>query len=114
MPPSESPKSDRIRVRHMLDAIEEALSFVKGKTRRDLNGNRMLVLSLIKEIEMMGEAASKVSEDFQGRHPEIPWSAIVGTRNRLIHGYFDIDLDIVWKTLTEDLPQLAQALGKIL
>ena len=109
-------RDDAIRVRHMLDAAREALSFVEGKTRSDLNTNRMLVLSLIKSIEIIGEAASSVTQETRDQNPHIPWRDIVGMRNRLIHAYFDIDLDRVWDTLTDDLPnllaQLEQAMQK--
>lgn len=64
--------SDRIRIRHMIGAIEEAISFSKGKSRRDLSSNRMLVLSLMKEMEIIGEAASKISNEVKLRYPEIP------------------------------------------
>ncbi len=72
----------------------------------------MLVLSLVKDIEIIGEAATRISEDCRRESPEIPWRNIVTMRNRLIHGYFDINLDIVWKTVTEELPPLSVHLQK--
>lgn len=99
-------KDDMIRVRHMLDAAREALSFVKNKERKDLDDDRMLVLSLVKLIEIIGEAASKVTDDTKTKYSDIPWSNITGMRNRLIHVYFDIDLDRVWDTIVDDLPPL--------
>ena len=107
-------RDDAIRMRHMLDAAQEAISFARGPKRVDLDSNRMLVLSLVKSIEIIGEAATKISEDCRNEHPEIPWKYIVTMRNRLIHGYFDINLDIVWKTVTEELPPLAVDLQKAL
>lgn len=106
-------KDDTVRVRHMLDATREALSFVQGKTRDDLERDRQLVLSLIRLIEVIGEAAAQVTEGFQKSHPEIPWAVIVGMRNRLIHAYFDIDLDRVWDTVKDDLPLLVTQLDQI-
>ena len=106
-------KDDAIRLRHMLDAAKEALSFAQGHTRGSLDLNRMLVLAIVKDVEMIGEAASKVTKGCQDQHPEIPWSSIVAMRNRLIHGYFDIDLDRVWDTVTDDLPPLITTLNKI-
>jgi len=97
----------------MLDAANEACSFAAGKARDDLNANRMLVLSLLKDLEVLGEAATKVSAAARIATPEIPWQDIVDTRNRLIHGYFDIDLDIVWDTVCNDLPPLIQKLNTI-
>jgi len=90
--------ADQIRILHMTDAAKEAVSFLKGKTRKSLDTDRKLVLALIKEIEIIGEAASKVSPSTRKAHPEVPWDRIVAIRNRLIHGYFDVDLDIVWNT----------------
>ena len=107
-------RDDFIRLRHMLDASQEAISFAEGKRRTDLDHDRMLVLSLVKEIEIIGEAATKVSEDCRREHPEIPWKNIVTMRNRLIHGYFDINLDIVWKTVAEELPPLSMDLKRAL
>src|SRR3989338_8112497 len=99
-------KDDLVRVRHMLDAANEALSFVKGQTRSDLDHNRMLVLSLVRSIEVVGEAAAQITEAFQARHPAVPWAQMIGMRNRLIHAYFDVDVDRVWDTVTLDLPPL--------
>lgn len=108
------PKDDLIRLRHMLDASKEALSFAKDKRMKDLYANRMLALSIVKSIEIIGEAASTVSKEFRENHKEILWSNIIAMRNRLIHVYFDIDLNRVWDTLTDDLPPLIVALEKVL
>ena len=75
-------RDDFIRVRHMLDAAKEAISFVDNKTRDDLENNRMLALSIVKSIEIVGEAASKVTKGSREEHPEIPWTDIVAMRNR--------------------------------
>ena len=112
MPPQTDIQSDLIRVRHMIDAIEEILGFVQGKTRRDLDRDRMLVLAVLKDLEIMGEAARQVTPGFQQGHSDIPWAHIVSTRNRLAHGYFDVDLDIVWNTIQDDLPGLLTKLKK--
>ncbi len=101
---------DKIRIQHMIDSIEEAFEFVKGKSFSDFTNNRMLVLSLIKEIEIIGEAASKITQDLKDVTTEIPWSDIISMRNRLIHGYFDVDLDILWNTIMKDLPLLKDKL----
>lgn len=103
-----------MRLQHMLDAANEALSFIQGKTRPDLDKDRMLALSLVKELEIIGEAASKVSAEVRSQNSAIPWQDIGGMRNRLIHAYFDINLDVVWKTVARDLPSLKAELEKIL
>lgn len=107
-------KSDFVRLRHMLDAAREALSFTKDRSRSDLDNDRMLVLSLVKDIEIIGEAASKVSPEVSTNNPDIPWIDIVDMRNHLIHAYFDVDVDIVWDTVTKDLPSLISTLEKII
>jgi uncharacterized protein with HEPN domain len=107
-------KDDRIRLQHMLDAANEALTFIQGKIRADLDSDRMLVLSLIRELEIIGEAASKISAETRSQNPSIPWQDISGMRNRLIHAYFDVDLDTVWSTVSRDLPTLKAELERIL
>jgi uncharacterized protein with HEPN domain len=93
----------------MIDALREALGFSKGKSRVDFDHDRMLALAIIKELEIVGEAATKVSAEGRAACSQIPWADIVGMGNRLIHGYFDIDLDLVWNTVVDDLsPLLAQ------
>ncbi len=108
-----SQREDIVLLRDMLDAAKEAVSFAQGKNRGDLAKDRKLVLSLVHLVEIIGEAASKVREGFQEAHPEIPWAVIVGMRNRLVHAYFDVDLDRVWDTVKDDLPPLIARLEKI-
>lgn len=107
-------KADLVRVHHMLDATSEVLEFSADKTRLDLDNDRMLCLSLVHLLEIIGEAAVAVSSEFREKYPQIPWSGIVGMRNRLIHGYYDINLDIVLKTAKEDIPPLKVELEKII
>lgn len=107
-------KNDQLRLRHMLDSAREAVSFITGKSRADLETDRMLTLSLVKCIEIIGEAANSVSKEFREGHPEIPWQDIVGMRHRLIHAYYDVDLDVVWATVTEDLLPFIAELDKII
>jgi uncharacterized protein with HEPN domain len=98
----------------MLEAAQNAISFASGRTRSDLDTDKMLVLALVKSVEIIGEAGSKVSTEGRAAYPSIPWQDIVAMRNRLIHAYFDINLDIVWNTITEDLPPFIAELEKIL
>ena len=107
-------KDDLIRLFHMLDAAREALSFIEGKSRIDLNTNRMLVLSLVKDIEIIGEATVKISRETVKQLPQIPWAKIIGMRNRLIHAYFEVDLDVLWKTAIEDVPSVIEELEKVI
>jgi uncharacterized protein with HEPN domain len=107
-------KDDAVRLRHMLDAAKEAAFFAQNKTRSSLDTDRQLVLSLVKSIEIIGEAAATVTTKCREDFPQIPWRDIVSMRNRLIHAYFDINLDILWKTVVEDLPPLIAELEKSL
>ena len=107
-------REDAIRLRHMLDAAEEAARFIAGASRADLDTNRMLAFALVRAIEIVGEAASRVSEETRSAYPDLPWRNMTRMRNRIIHAYFDIDLDRVWDTVTDDLPPLASRLRAIL
>jgi uncharacterized protein with HEPN domain len=90
----------------MIEAAEAACGFISGRTRDDLDSDRMLAFALARAIEIVGEAAGSVSTPTRKAAADIPWGLIVSMRNRLIHAYFDIDREIVWKTATEELPQL--------
>lgn len=105
-----SSEADAIRLRHMLDYAQKAVQFTKGHTRADLDNNEMLALAIIHLIEIIGEASKSISEEFRDKHPEIPWELIAGTRNRLAHGYIDVDLDIIWAIVQKDLPGLVRKL----
>jgi uncharacterized protein with HEPN domain len=107
-------KDDSIRLHHMLDAAKEAELFSRDKTRKSLDTDRELVLALVKCIEIVGEAAVGISNESREALPQIPWPNIIGMRNRLIHAYFDINLDVLWKTVIEDLPPLILELEKII
>jgi uncharacterized protein with HEPN domain len=98
----------------MLDAIEAIAGFADGRTRADLDSNTMLTFAIIRAIEIAGEAASKIGNETIAALPDLPWPAIVGMRNRLIHAYFDVDLDRVWDTIIHDLPPLRERLQTIL
>jgi len=87
--------------------------FTEGHCREDLDADRKLSLSLVRLLEIIGEAAKGITAEFRQEHSELPWRSMVGMRDRLIHGYFDINLDIVWKTVINDLPPLINKLEKI-
>jgi len=90
----------------MLDHAREAVSMARGRMRGDLDSDRSLNLSLTRLLEVVGEAASRVSKEEQSACPNIPWSQIVSMRNRLIHGYDAVDFDVLWEIVTQDLPPL--------
>ena len=104
---------DSTRVKHILDASREAVGFLEGRDRADLDQDRMLNLSLVRLFEIIGEAAGGLSDSFKEKHSPIPWHQMVGMRNLLIYGYFEVNLDMVWKTVKEDLPPLIETLEKL-
>lgn len=103
-----------LRMRHMLDHAKEAVGLLDGKEKAELSRNRVLELALVRLVEIVGEAANRLPIEDQERYASIPWKAIVGMRNRLVHGYDAIDLDVLWDTVRIDLPQLIEELERIL
>ena len=99
-----SRRDPRITLEQMLAHCHEASALVSTRSREDLDSDRMFELAVVRLLEIIGEAAGRVPHDVQAAHDKIPWHAMVGLRNRLIHGYDAIDLDIVWQVLTRDLP----------
>lgn len=101
-----------MRLGHMLDHAREAVTMAAGKTREDLQSDRMLNLALVRLLEVVGEAASRTPAEERAQYPEIPWSPIVGLRNRLIHGYDSVDFEILWQIINHDLPALIAVLER--
>ena len=104
---------DRARLHHMLDHALEAVALAKGRTRQDLDADRLLNLSLVRLLEIVGGAAARLSSETRDLYPSIPWADIIGLRNRLIHGYDIVDFDILWDIVNGDLPPLVAQLGEI-
>ena len=108
-----SRRDDHTGIGDMLSHAREAVDLLGKTNRKQLEDNRTLQLALTRLIEIVGEAANRVSKTTQGRHPEIPWHKIVGMRNRLIHGYDVTDIDILWDTITSELPLLIEKLNEL-
>jgi uncharacterized protein with HEPN domain len=102
------------RLRHMLDYAQEAADMARNRQRQDLDSDRQFRFALTHLVEIVGEAAAHVSRQFMQAHTDIPWAGIIGLRNRLIHGYTDVDLDVLWKILHDDLPPLIEQIKKAL
>lgn len=98
----------------MRDALAEIAHFVHGRAKADLDSDRMLLLALVKEIEIVGEAANALTAEALQLAPEVPWVDVIGMRHRLVYAYDDINTDIVWRTCTTDVPMLTQAVAKML
>lgn len=106
-------RPDDILLVDMLLAAREAVGFVAETSLEIFRLDRMRQLAVIKSIEVIGEAASRISEQFRDAHPQLPWPQIVGMRHRLVHGYFEINIARVWHTAINDLPDLIEALEKL-
>jgi len=88
----------------MLDSTKAILNFLQGRTRSDLDSDRLLLSGVIRELQILGEAAGKISQGTQDLYPDLPWKQLVGMRNRLIHAYFDVDNEVIWMTAKNNLP----------
>lgn len=104
---------DTVSMRHMLDHAREAVEMAQGRKRSDLDTDRMLQLALTRLVEIVGEAATRVSKERRQRQSGMAWSQIIGMRNRLIHGYDAVDLNILWDIVQVDLPPLVEQLETI-
>ena len=107
-------RDDQTRFRHMLDHAAEAVELIRGHTRADLDSDRKLNLALVRLVEIVGEAATHVSDEGRTRHPGIPWDDIIGMRNRVVHGYDEVDFDILWDVVELYLPPLILELRRAL
>ena len=107
-------RSEEDCLAHMLAAARRATSLVENRGRNDLDADDVLVLALTRLLEILGEAARGVSDEKRSRHPEVPWSAMAATRDRLIHGYFAVDLDVVWQIIKHDLPPVVRSLNEMI
>jgi uncharacterized protein with HEPN domain len=108
------PVEDEVRVRHMLEAAGKACGYAAKSSRQDLPQHEVLLLALVRLIEVVGEAANKVSPETRERTSSIPWRQIIDMRNHVVHAYMDVDVDVVWDTIVDDLPPLIHQLQAIL
>jgi uncharacterized protein with HEPN domain len=103
-----------IALRQVLSYAREAVSICQGKTRDDLDSDRLLNLAVTRLIEIIGEAAKRVPPTIQTKYPNIPWQQMIGARNHLIHGYDSVDFDILWVIVTRDLPKVIDQVEEII
>lgn len=109
-----SRRDPRVYIHHMLDHAAEALEMTRGRSRADLDTDRMLNLSLVRLMEVLGEASRRVPADFRSRYPNVPWRRTSDLRNRLIHAYDEINFDTLWEIIRDQVPPLIEQLEAIL
>ena len=102
------------RLEHILMAIDNVFEFLQGKEYEDLLNDKLLFFGVVKNIEIVGEAANHLTKELQDQHPEIDWPSVVGMRNVLVHDYYNINPRIAWATATKNLPVLREQIESIL
>lgn len=107
-------RSDRFYLLDILDAIDHIEAFLNGKSRADFEESYLLQCAVIKQFEIIGEASSRITEHTRARGSDISWQDIIGMRHKMIHDYFEVDIDIAWNTATNDLATLKSQIAKIL
>lgn len=105
---------DELRLRHILDAAERVAGYLSGVSRDTYLANRMLQDAVVRNLEIIGEACVNLTTEFRHAHAEVPWQKASGIRNRLVHGYFDVDLGVVWQSAVDSVPPFAEQIRSIL
>ena len=107
-------RDDTVYLHHILDAIGSIEEYTKGMSENEFLSNSMAHDAVVRQIEIIGEAARNISDEFREKHPKLPWGEMTGIRNKIIHEYFNIDYAIVWDTVKNDLPLLKKFIKKII
>jgi uncharacterized protein with HEPN domain len=106
-------KDDLAFIEHILLCIDKIQEYTKNLTSQEFNNNELIQDAVIRNIEIIGEATKKISKDLKSQYREIPWKEMSGMRDKLIHDYFGVDVDVVWKTVNEDIPYLKSLIENI-
>jgi len=106
-------RPDDVRIQHMIEEAHKAVAFSSGRAREGLDTDEMLRYALVKLVEIVGEAAKQVSQEPRARYPGVAWAEAARMRDRLVPHYFDINLDVLWSTVTDDLPELLRSLPEL-
>ncbi len=101
-------------LRDIVDHSEKAMQFVHGVTFDDFADNEEKVFAVVRALEVIGEAARQIPKSLRDKYPRVPWKQITGMRNKITHEYYAVDLDVVWKTIHEDLPPLRETVKQML
>ena len=107
-------KDDQVYLRHILDAVEKIETYLGSQTYEFFSNNDMMIDAVVRELEIVGEATSHLSNQLRASHPEIPWRDAIDMRNFLIHGYFGVRTRVVWDTCKEDLPKLKKLIDDLI
>lgn len=107
-------RDDWVYVGHMLDMSRKALELSTGVQKSSYDQDEKLRLALTHLVQVIGEAARLVSEEFQDKYPLIPWREIIGMRHRIVHDYLNVDEDVVWEVVQQDLPPLVKVLENLM
>lgn len=107
------PREWKFRLRHMLDAIDRILKYTDGKSKRELGDDSMAMDAVVWNLSVLGEAARHIPEYVAERYPLVPWPEMRGIRNRIVHGYDQIDIEIVWAVIQHELPSLRDELSRM-
>ncbi len=111
---SSSPRKWKFRVRHILEAVEKVALYLEGLDYEQLGRDSRTLDAVVWNLMIIGEAARHIPEEVQEAHPQVPWSKMRGMRNQIVHGYDQVDLEVVWKTAHDHLPPLVPQLKKVL
>ncbi len=106
-------KNDLVFIEHILESINAIEKFSKNMAKKELTSNRLKQSAIVREIEVIGEAVKNISNKTKDKHKEVAWKEIAGTRDKMIHHYFGVDLNIIWKILKDDLPKLKRQIQNI-
>ncbi|MDP8313473.1 MAG: DUF86 domain-containing protein [Candidatus Celaenobacter antarcticus] len=106
-------KNDSVYLEHILDSIKWIESYISDISREHFLANHLVQDAIIRQVEIIGEASKKLSISLKQKYPNIPWKDIVGMRDKLIHGYFGVDIEAVWKTVEDDIPILKEQVSNI-
>ena len=106
-------KTDSVYLEHILESIEAVLEFSKNLNKKELSSNRLKQSAIIREIEIIGEAVKNISTNLKNKNSDIEWKEIAGTRDKMIHHYFGVDMDIVWNIIKFNIPDLKKKILKI-
>ena len=107
-------KTERAYLEHIRDSLESISEYTQGLDRGGFLEHRMVQDAVLRKFETIGEAARQIPEDYRRKHPEVPWGLMIAVRNRLIHAYFDVDLGVLWNTITQDLSGLRNRIEALL